>query len=141
MTRRGLLLAMAATRLLRADEAQDIRDFFGQLESALSEGSTDQFLKGFDRSMPGYQMLAANVAVLVEQADVQSSIEVLSDEGVDASRMVELDWFLQLVELRPGGESTRRREQVHCTLKRQAKKWRITRMEPLSLFAPPGTPR
>jgi hypothetical protein len=137
MTRRRSFLVMAAVRLLRADEAQDMRDFFGQLESALSEGNADQFLKGFDRSMPGYGMLAANVAALVEETEVQSSIEVLSDEGTDASRTLELDWFLQLVEQQAAGESTRRREQVHCTVARQGKKWRITRMAPLSLFAPP----
>jgi hypothetical protein len=138
MTRRGLLLAMAAVPLARADEAQDVRDFLGQLAAALSEGSANQFMRSFDRQMPGYQMLAASVEALVQQQDVQSSIEVLSDEGTDASRMLVVDWFLQFVEPKPGGDSTRRREQVHCTLARQEKKWRISSMEPLSLFAPPA---
>ncbi len=141
MTRRSLFLTMAAALVLRADEAQDVRDFFGQLLSSLSEGNADQFMKNFDRSMPGYEMLAANVAALVGQADVQSSVEVLSDEGTNSGRMLELDWFLQFVEPQPGGATTRRREQVHCTLARQGKKWRITRMAPLSMFAPPGTVR
>jgi len=141
MTRRGLFLTIAAAPLLRADEAQDIRDFFGQLLSALSEGNADQFMKSFDRSMPGYGMLAANVEALLARADVQSSVEVLSDEGTDSSRMLELDWFLQIVEVQPAGGTTRRREQAHCTLVRQGKKWRMTRMEPLSLFAPPEPPR
>lgn len=136
MTRRGLFLAMAAVPLLGADEAQDVRDFFGQLVSALSEGNADQFMKGFDRSMPGYRMLAANVEALLQQADVQSSVEVLSDDGTAASRMLELDWFLQFVEPKPGGEAKRRRERVRCTLTYQGKKWRINLMEPLSLFAP-----
>jgi hypothetical protein len=131
------MLMIAAAPLMRADEAQDVRDFFGQLLSALSEGNADQFMKGFDRSMPGYETLAANVMALLQQADVQSSVEVLSDEGTDSTRMLELDWFLQFVEPQPGGRSTRRREQVHGTLTRRGKKWRITRMEPLSLFAPP----
>ena len=141
MTRRRLFLVMAAAPLLRADEAQDVRDFFGQLVSALSEGNADQFLRGFDRSMPGYEMLAVNVAALLERADVQSSVEVLSDEGTDSRRMLELDWFLQFVEVQAAGGSTQRREQVHCTLARQGKKWRITALEPLSLFAPPGVAR
>lgn len=140
MTRRKtFLLMMAAVRFLPADEADDIRDFFGQLESALSEGNADQFMKGFDRAMPGYEMLAVNVAALLQHADVQSSIEVLSDEGTATSRMLELDWFLQLMEVQAAGGSTRRREQVHCTLARQGKKWRITSLVPLSLFAPPQT--
>jgi hypothetical protein len=137
MTRRGLFLIAAAARLLRADEAQDIRDFFGQLLSALSEGNADQFLKSFDRSMPGYGMLAVNVEALLAQANVQSSVEVLSDEGTDSSRMLELDWVLQVVQVQAAGGATERRERVHCTLTRKGNKRRITRMEPLSLFAPP----
>ncbi|HUI76876.1 MAG TPA: hypothetical protein VLY24_03145 [Bryobacteraceae bacterium] len=138
MTRRRLVLAMMAAPLVWADEAQDVRDFFGQLGSALSEGDAGQFMKNFDRSMPGYEMLATNVEALVLQQDVQSSIEILSAEGTDTKRMLELDWFLQFVEPGPGGDTTRRREQVKCTLARQGKRWLITSLEPLSLFAPPA---
>jgi len=138
MTRRKAFLVMiAAAPLLHADEAQDIRDFLGQIATALSEGNVDQFMKGFDRSMPGYEMLAANAEALVQQQNVQSSIDVLSDDGTDSSRMLVLDWFLQFVEPKQGGDVTQRREQVHCTVTRQGKKWRITSLEPLSLFAPP----
>jgi len=138
MTRRKALLTVAVAPLLCADEAQDVRDFFGQLESALSEGNADQFMKGFDRSMPGYDKLAANVEALVQQQDVQSSIEVLNDDGTDSARMLELDWFLQFVQPKQGGDVVRRRVEVHCTLVKQGKRWRITSLEPLSLFTPPG---
>jgi hypothetical protein len=137
MTRRGFILAVAAP-LLRADEPQDVRDFFGQLGSALSEGDAGQFMKGFDRSMPGYEKLANNVEALLRQADVQSSIEVLSDDGTDNKRMLELDWFLQFVAPTVDGDTVRRREQVHCTLMREGKRWRITSLDPLSIFAPPA---
>ena len=138
MTRREVFLAMAATPWLRADEAQDIRDFFGQLVSSLSEGDTGQFLKNFDRSMSGYEKLAVNVEAILRQADVQSSIEVLSDDGTETKRMLLLDWFLQFVAPGLDGDTVRRREEVHCTLSRQGKRWRITALDPLSLFAPPA---
>ncbi len=136
MTRRGLLLAWVAAPLL-ADDAQEIWDLFTQMASALSEGNAVQFLRGFDPSMPGYRTLEANVTALVNQAQVQSSIEVLSDEGNGAARSVELDWFLQLVSQQDAAGSVRRRERVRCKVVKQARKWHITAFEPLALFAPP----
>ena len=138
MRRRRFLLALAAGPVLWADEAQDIRDFFGQAGSALSEGDAGQFMKFFDRAMPGYQTLAANVQALVLEQNVQSSIEVLSDEGTETRRMLTLDWFLQFVEPEQGGATTRRREQAACTVERRGKKWIITAFAPLALFAPPA---
>ena len=73
------------------------------------EGNPVQFLKAFDRSMAGYRTLEADVTALLSRAEVQSSIEVLSDEGNGATRMVELDWFLQIVEQQDAAGSTRRR--------------------------------
>jgi hypothetical protein len=84
MTRRGLLLGMLTVGL-RADDAQDVWDVFTELASALSEGNPVQFLKAFDRSMTGYRMLEADVTALLGQAEVQSSIEILSDEGNGAT--------------------------------------------------------
>jgi len=136
MTRRGLLFGWMALRL-RADDAQDVWDLFTEVASALSEGNAAQFLKAFDRSMPGYAMLEANVIALLAQAEVQSSIEILSDEGTGATRAVELDWFLQIVAQQEAGGSTRRRERVHCRLAKQGKRWRITSIEPLAFFAAP----
>jgi hypothetical protein len=136
MTRRGLLFAMLAAAL-RADDAQDVWDLFTQMASALSEGNAVQFLAAFDRSMAGYQALEANVSALLRQAEVQSSIEVLSDAGDGVSRSVELDWFLQIVEQQDAAGSTRRRERVRCKLAKQGKKWRITALGPLAFFAPP----
>ena len=136
MTRRELLFAMMAAPL-RADDAQDVWDLFTQMASALSEGNEVQFLTAFDRSMAGYQTLETNVSALLRQAEVQSSIEVLSDAGNGVSRSVELDWFLQIVEQQEAAGSTRRRERVRCKLAKQGKKWRITALEPLALFAPP----
>jgi hypothetical protein len=142
MTRRGLLLA-GATLWLDAqagsrpeDEAREIWDLLTRLAAALSQANLTEFLEAFDRSMTGYQRLRANVAALVGQYEVQSSIEVLRDEGDAAARTVELDWFLQLEEQRDAGAVTRRRERVHCRLEKRGKKWKITAIEPLAFFAP-----
>jgi hypothetical protein len=142
MTRRGLLLA-GTTLWVGApvggrpeDEAREIWDLLTRLAGALSQANLMEFLEAFDRSMAGYQRLQANVAALLGQYEVQSSIEVLRDEGDAAARTVELDWFLQLEEQRDAGAVTRRRERVHCRLEKRGKEWKIAGIEPLSFFAP-----
>ena len=142
MTRRGLLLA-GATIWLGAqagshpdDETGAIWDLLTQVASALSRGNLTEFLDSFDRSLPGYQTLEANATALLREYEVQSSIELLSEETSGAARTVELDWFLQLEEQRDAGAVTRRRERVHCRLEKRGKKWKITGIEPLAFFAP-----
>lgn len=145
MTRRRLLWACRAAAgaalwqggvVLRADEAQDVWTVLTDAASALSEGSAMRFLALFDRSMPDYRMLEANVTALVNQDRVQSSIELLSDEGDSTTRTVELDWFLQVVEQQDTAGLARRRERVRCRLAKRGKKWLITSIEPLAFFAP-----
>jgi len=143
MTRRGLFLAGAAMWLgphaegRPDDEAREVWDLLTRLAAALSEGRPAQFLEAFDRSMPGYRTLETNVAALLGQYEVQSSIELLRDESAGATRTVELDWFLQLEEQRDAGAVTRRRERVSCRLEKRGKKWKIAGIEPLAFFAPP----
>ena len=137
MTRRGLLLALVASRL-RADDAQQVWDLFTQLASALSAGNPVEFMQPFDRAMRGYETLQAEIAGLLLQTEVHSSIELLSDEGDAVARSVELDWFLQIVEKNDTGGVTRRRERVRCRLTKPKKKWQIVSIEPLAFFAPPN---
>jgi len=140
MTRRGLILACAALPLgapLYSDDAQQAWDLFTDLAAALSSGNAAQFMSFFDREMPGYPALATDIAALVLQADLHSSIEVLRNEGDGAARTVELDWYLQIVEQQDAGGSTQRRERIRCRLAKQKNKWKIAALEPLSFFTPP----
>ena len=136
MTRRGILFAFAALPLF-ADDSSDVLELFTGVAATLSEANLIAFLRAFDRSMPGYETLEANVSALLLQDEVQSSIDLLSDEKHDSQRAVELDWFLQLVERQDTAAVTRRRERVRCRLAKLGKSWKITSLEPLSFFAPP----
>ena len=139
MTRRGFLLA-ATVQALRADDAQDIWDLFTVMASALSDGKPAEFMKAFGRGMPGYDTLQLEVEALLLAYEVQSSIELLNEEGDAAARTVELDWFLQIVEKQDTAGVTRRRESVRCRLIKQNKRWRITALEPVAFFAAPKPP-
>lgn len=138
MRRRLFLLTLLLP--LFAETRPDVVDFLGSLASALSEGNAIAFLEAFDRSMPGYDQFQSNVTALIEQGEVLSSIEVLSDEGDERHRSLELDWFLQIRIRQEAGPVERRRESVSCRLERKQKRWKIISLEPAGLFAPPRSP-
>ena len=135
MTRRGMLLAATAFTL-RADDAQDVWDLFTEMAAALSDAKADEFMKAFSREMPDYDILRRNIEALLAAYDLHSSIELITEEGNSSAYMVDLDWFLQIVEKQDTAGVTRRREQVHCRLVKQKRKWVITSLQPLSIFKP-----
>jgi hypothetical protein len=136
MRRRLFLLAMAALAPADAAARQAI-DVFTAMASALSEGDAAGFMRLFDRQMPGVNALAANVEALLAQAEVQSSISFLSDEGDEARRSVEVEWAMQIREKREAGRVVRRRQTVKCRLERQGRRWVVAAFEPAAFFAPP----
>jgi hypothetical protein len=136
MTRRALLLVPFAA-CLRADSAEQVWDLFASLAAALSEANASAFMNAFDPAMPGYEALRAGVTALLREAEVQSSIELVEDQGDDSSRAVELDWLVHIVGRQDGAVAERRRERVKCRVEKSGKKWRVASLDPLQFFAPP----
>jgi hypothetical protein len=136
MTRRAwFLLPFAAC--LRADSAQQVWDLFASMAAALSEANIDAFMGAFDPAMPGFEALRAAVTGLLHEAEVQSSIELVEEQGDDSSRTVEMDWLVHIVNRQDGAVAERRRERVKCRVEKSGKQWRIASLEPLQFFAPP----
>ena len=140
MTRR-VLFAVIAGSCLHADEEQQIWDLFTGMAAALSAGNADEFLEPFNRAMPGYDSLEADVTALLLENEVRSSIEMISDDGDSTARVVELDWSMQIKDMQDAGAVTQRRERVRFQLVKQKKKWRITSLAPLTFFVPPKVAR
>ena len=138
MTRRLLLLLVPMARPWGADPAREVWDLLTQVASALSERDPAAFLEAFDPAMPGYRDLRDNITALLRNADVQSAIELESDEGNGQSRTMELDWLLRIRPEADATAYTRRQQRVKCRLEKTGKKWRIVSFEPLALFAPQG---
>ena len=135
IARRAFLIALAAPVL--ASTEQEVLDLFTTLASALSEGNGLAFLDHIDHSMPDFEKLARDILALTEQNEVVAAIDVITDEGDDHTRRVEVDWLLQIRSRAETGPLVRRREMVKCRLDRIRKKWKVTSLAPLSLFAPP----
>ena len=145
MTRRSLLVASLAA-VLRADSEDDTWDLVASAARALVEatalpppnrGTAAPFLSYFDPKMPGYETLRDNVIALIEQADLQSSIDPLRNEGNDRVREMTLDWLLTMSDPGSGIVATRREAEIRCRAEKQGKKWRIVSLEPVSFFASP----
>lgn len=102
--------------------------------SALNSGNAPEFLSFFDKSMPGYDRLKAGAVELVSEGEVQSSIELASNEGTDSVRTVEVDWSLQIVSEDTRIQRAARRQRVKCRVELRGNHWLITGADPVDFF-------
>lgn len=91
-----------------------------------------------DPSMPGYGKLKSLVSALLEEAEVSSSVEILSDTGGEAKREVAVDWLLEVKSASLAGSFERRRREVKCTIERRKGRWMIVSLAPIEFFSPPS---
>ena len=133
MLRTALFLLVATFAL--ADTAADVLNVFTSAAEGLINDDPASFLDGFDRNMPGYAALQDNVTGLLAAYNVGATIEVITDEGDDRKRTVELDWLLILTQKgATNSPQQTRRQAVKCTVERRGKLWKITAFEPVDLF-------
>jgi hypothetical protein len=138
ISRRTLLLALAATTARADDPAQEGWEMVTRLAAALGRGDAADFLGGCDRAMPGYDTLRVNVSALTAQVDANSGIDPVRNEGDGQSRELEVDWTLRLVDRTGLGRITNRRENVKCRVAKRGKSWKVVLLEPVGFFAPPS---
>ena len=137
IARRAVLIVLACSALARADALSEIVDLVAGMAAGLANDRPDEFMNGFDRDMPDYGKIRANVTALVAEAEVTSSVQPVKDEG-DASRhSIDLDWLLQIKSrAADAGPLVRRQQVVHCELVKEKKRWRIVSLTPVDFFAP-----
>jgi len=133
---RSAALACLIVVGLRAGAHEVVIQLIGSMAAALTAVNVPEFMDAFDKNMPDYGKLQSDVTGLVNQADVGSSIEPISDEGDDTKRSVDLDWYLEVRSLVQDGPILHRRQTVHCELRKEKKKWKIVSLKPLDFFAP-----
>jgi hypothetical protein len=133
---RSALLTLVVVTCLFADTHSDIIDVFTAMAAALSDTNVPEFMNAFDKDMPGYGKLKNDVTALMTQADISTSAEPIKDEGGDAERKMDLDWYLQVRSLYPNGPIVTRREIIHAELRKQGKHWKIVSLQPMEFFAP-----
>jgi hypothetical protein len=147
MKRLALLLLWAAA-VSAADPGRDAWELLSSAASALSESdsrsahfqsydNSASFLSNFDHKTPGYEQIAQDVAALLREAQVASSIDLVSNEGDAACRELVVDWTLEITPQRegPATASTRRKQRVKIRVEKRKKGWAITAFEPRDFFS------
>ena len=126
-----LLVSMVAL----ADSTADVLNVFSAAAEALTNDDSAAFLDKFDRDMPEYSALRANIEGLLAAYEIGSTIEVVTDEGDDEKRTVALDWLLVTSEKNVvNGDQQTHRRVVKCRLERRSKQWKITALDPIDFF-------
>ncbi len=125
-----------------ADAHDDVIEVVTDMAGALTEVNVPKFMSAFSKDMPEYATLQNNVTALVNQAEVSSSIQPITEDGDDEARSIDLDWVLEVRSLEQDGPIVRRRQVIHCQLRRdmvQKKKprWKIVSIKPLDFFGAP----
>jgi hypothetical protein len=124
----GSLLAASLTAVGQNRPPEQM-EVFRNVSEALANRDTDTFLDQFDRKMPKYESLRDEIQELFGLAqEIGSTVDVITDEGDEHKRTLELDWLLKIDNDEP------RRQIVKCQVEKQGKKWKITALEPVEFF-------
>ena len=125
----GASLLAASIMLVAQERPAPQMEVFRDIAEALANRDADTFLEQFDRQMPDYETLRAEIReLLAVTQEIGTTVDVISDEGDEQKRSLELDWVLKLDTADP------RRQIVKCQIQKQGKKWKITRLEPVEFF-------
>jgi hypothetical protein len=128
----GFLLAALLTAFGQNRPPEQM-EVFRAVTEALANQDTDAFLDKFDSKMPLYDKLRDEIRDLFGRAqEIGSTIDVITDEGSEQKRMLELDWLLKIDNAEP------RRQIVKCQVEKQGKKWKIIALDPVEFFKAPA---
>ena len=146
---RSVLVLFTVALFASADAHDDVMEVFSKMAAALTgvtgngesggarSGDVAEFMSGVSKDMPDYDTLKSNVTGLVRDAEVSSSVLALTEDPQENTYKIDLDWLLQIRNLEQDGPVVRRREMVHCELRKEKKHWKIISLKPLDFFATP----
>ena len=130
------LCILFAAAPLHADTHAEVVDLFASMTAALSVDNAEGFIAPFDRDMPDYDKLKARIGALLDEAELAADLEFIKDDGDLIRRSVDLDWYLEIRSKAAAAVVLRRRQVVHCDLRKEKNHWRIFSISPLDFFAP-----
>jgi len=124
-----VLLIVAGLMAAGQNRPPQQMEVFRAVAEALANQDADAFLDQFDPKMPQFEKLRDEIQELFSMAqEIGSTVDVITDEGDEFKRTLDLDWLLKIDNNAP------RRQIVKCRVEKQAKKWKITALEPVDFF-------
>ncbi len=137
MTRRAILLALAAAGAAAADPAREVWDALTAMANALTDSDATTFLFYIDPALPGFDSFNAAVRGLLNEVSIDSSISPIQNEGDASTRNLVVDWSMHLVDLNDAAEITQRENNVTMKLERRRARWKVVAFQPADFFRPP----
>jgi len=135
---RLLVIALVGGAALQAaDPPREVVEFFQSVTRALADAHSNRpelpnaaagFLDYFDKNMPNYAQLRANVEDLASRVNVGSALEFVEDSGDAEKRALDVDWVLEIPD-RPT-----RRKVLKITIEKRGKHWKITSLDDSDFF-------
>ena len=122
------VLVLLLTSVATAQTPQPVLDMFRVAARALADRDVQGFLEQFDPAMKDYEELRRRAALLVAVEGAESSIEVVSDEGDNQRRLMQIDWLLRV------GTGAPKRRVLSFTVERRERAWKITALDPVNFF-------
>ena len=135
IVRSAALICLTAA-LACADAHDDVLEVVTSMAAALTEVNVAKFMEGISKDMADYETIENNVTALVRQAEVTSSIQPVNESGDDQMRSINLDWSLEVRSLEQDGPIVRRRQVIHCDLRKDRKHWKVVAWKPVDFLAP-----
>lgn len=129
MLRRTFASVLFVAFSARADDRTDALDAIAPIAAALSDGDTAALLAALPRDAENYAELRENLTAMIAQAEVTSSVEVISAE----SGAAELDWYMQMRNRSTKMVIARRRGTVQIRFRKR----KLLALSPASFFASP----
>jgi hypothetical protein len=137
LTKEGVIESFEPADFLAPPHGREAWDLVSDFAAQLQLEQAAPGLAQFDRTMPGVQDLKASIAALWARYQIEPSLDLISNEGDDTHRTLQMDWMLTLRNPQDPVDSSRREQAVTCRVEKQGKAWRIVSFTPVTLFAAP----
>ncbi len=135
-TRGGLIESVKPADFLAPPHGREAWDALAAFASDLQNQNAPPSMSQFDPAAPGFDALKNNVAALWNQFQIEASFDLLSNQGSDTGRTLEVDCTLTLNDPQGLSASITRRQTVTCGMRKEGGRWRIVSLTPAGLFVP-----
>ena len=93
------------------------------------------FFRSVDPAMSGLESFRAGLTALLRRGELESSLDLVSNDGDDRVRTLEVDWSLQVLDDQTQISVIRREKRIQVRMVWQGKRWRIAALAPVDFFA------
>ena len=92
------------------------------------------FFRSVDPSMPDLEKLREALTALLRRGEMESSLDMISNEGDDHTRNLEVDWSMQILNDQTQIATLQKEKRIQIQMSWNGKRWRIVSLNPLDFF-------